>query len=33
MIYLLTKLIAALGGKSDWCTEADAAKLRSYYRR
>ena len=33
MIYLISKLISVSGGKSDWCSAADAAKLRSYYRR
>ena len=33
MIYLVTRLVAAFGGRSDWGDSRDAAKQRSYYRR
>lgn len=33
MLYLVSKLVASFGGRSGWCSERDAAKARSYYRR
>ena len=31
MIYLITRIVANLGGRSDWGTVKEAAKQRSYY--
>lgn len=33
MLYLISKLVASISGRSGWCSESDAAKARSYYRR